>query len=109
LGFDFFYFFFILREILVINNQISKYFYGITGEKGAQCSSGGPVIDCAQRMRIAYDAAQGLKSLHQENIVHQNIKSSNVLLFEGFKAKLDFNIRNQFPDLTTHLNSTRVL
>jgi len=78
--------------MLVLNNQIYKYFFGITDEKGAQCSSGGPVLDWAYRMRITYDAAQGLKFLHQENIVHQNIKSGNVLLFEGFKAKLDFKV-----------------
>ncbi|ONK77771.1 uncharacterized protein A4U43_C02F10360 [Asparagus officinalis] len=77
------------------------------GGSGYQISACDPVLSWAQRVKIAYDVAMGLAFLHQENIAHQDVKSSNVLLFEGFNAKVDFNIGN--PDLATHLNSMRVL
>ncbi|CAI0397179.1 unnamed protein product [Linum tenue] len=66
-----------------------------------------------QRVRIAVDAARGLEYLHekiQPSIIHRDIRSSNVLLFEDFKAKIaDFNLSNQAPDMAARLHSTRVL
>jgi pto-interacting protein 1 len=66
-----------------------------------------------QRVRIAIDAAKGLEYLHekvQPSIVHRDIRSSNVLLFEDYKAKIaDFNPSNQSPDMAARLHSTRVL
>lgn len=40
------------------------------------------------RLRIATDMASGLSFLHQENIIHRDIKSLNVLLSENMRAKL---------------------
>ncbi|KAA0033130.1 PTI1-like tyrosine-protein kinase 1 [Cucumis melo var. makuwa] len=73
----------------------------------------GPVLDWMQRVRIAVDSAKGLEYLHekvQPAIIHRDIRSSNVLLFEDFKAKVaDFNLSNQAPDMAARLHSTRVL
>ncbi len=45
------------------------------------------------RVRIAVDMARGLAFLHQENILHRDIKSLNVLLTEHDNAKLtDFGL-----------------
>ena len=64
-------------------------------------------------MQIAVGAAKGLEYLHekvQPSIVHRDIRSSNILLFEDFKAKIaDFNLSNQAPDMAAWLHSTRVL
>lgn len=83
------------------------------GRKGVQGSQPGPVLDWMQRVRIAVDAARGLEYLHekvQPSIIHRDIRSSNVLLFEDFKAKIaDFNLSNQAPDMAARLHSTRVL
>ncbi|KAL5703361.1 non-specific serine/threonine protein kinase [Ranunculus cassubicifolius] len=83
------------------------------GRKGVQGAQPGPVLDWMQRVRIAVDAAQGLEHLHehiQPSIIHRDIRSSNVLLFEDFKAKVaDFNLLNQAPDMAARLHSTRVL
>uniref|UniRef100_A0A2P2LRR3 non-specific protein-tyrosine kinase n=2 Tax=Rhizophora mucronata TaxID=61149 RepID=A0A2P2LRR3_RHIMU len=83
------------------------------GRKGVQGAQPGPVLDWMQRVRIAVDAARGLEYLHekvQSPIIHRDIRSSNVLLFEDFKAKVaDFNLSNQAPDMAARLHSTRVL
>ena len=89
--------------------------YGIpvAGRKGVQGAQPGPVLDWIQRVRIAVDAARGLEYLHekvQPSIIHRDIRSSNVLLFEDFRAKIaDFNLSNQAPDMAARLHSTRVL
>ncbi|XP_042440498.1 PTI1-like tyrosine-protein kinase 3 [Zingiber officinale] len=83
------------------------------GRKGVQGAQPGPVLDWMQRVRIAVDAAKGLEYLHerfQPSVIHRDIRSSNVLLFEDFRAKIaDFNLSNQAPDMAARLHSTRVL
>ncbi|XP_043723957.1 PTI1-like tyrosine-protein kinase 3 [Telopea speciosissima] len=83
------------------------------GRKGVQGAQPGPLLDWMQRVRIAVDAARGLEYLHERvspPIIHRDIRSSNVLLFEDFRAKIaDFNLSNQAPDMAARLHSTRVL
>lgn len=83
------------------------------GRKGVQGAQPGPVLDWMQRVSIAIDAAKGLEYLHekvQPSIIHRDIRSSNILLFEDFRAKIaDFNLSNQAPDMAARLHSTRVL
>lgn len=78
--------------------------------KGAQP---GPVLSWAQRVKIAVGAARGLEYLHekaQPQVIHRDIKSSNILLFEDYVAKIgDFDLSNQAPDMAARLHSTRVL
>ncbi|MBA0610049.1 hypothetical protein Godav_010946 [Gossypium davidsonii] len=66
-----------------------------------------------QRVRIGGDAKKGLEYLHekaQPSIIHRDIRSSNVLLFEDFKANIaDFNLSNQVLDMVARLHSTFVL
>ncbi|CAK9197700.1 unnamed protein product [Sphagnum troendelagicum] len=56
-----------------------------------------------QCVKIAVGAVQGLKYLHekaQPPIIHRDIKSSNVLLFDDYVAKIaDFNLSNWAPDM----------
>ncbi|KAL7177001.1 hypothetical protein ACSBR2_030352 [Camellia fascicularis] len=83
------------------------------GRKGVQGAQPGPVLDWMQRVRIAVDAARGLEYLHekvQHSVIHGDIRSSNVLLFEDFKVKIaDFDLSNQAPDMAARLHSTRFL
>ncbi|KAF8403931.1 hypothetical protein HHK36_012038 [Tetracentron sinense] len=83
------------------------------GRKGVQGAEPGPVLSWNQRVKIAYGAAKGLEYLQekvQPSIVHRDVRSSNVLLFDDFMAKIaDFNLTNQSPDTAARLHSTRVL
>nr|GEX51894.1 PTI1-like tyrosine-protein kinase 3 isoform X2 [Tanacetum cinerariifolium] len=81
------------------------------GRKGVQGAEPGPVLDWMQRVNIAVDAARGLKYLHekvQPLLIHGDIRSSNVLLFEDFKAKIaDLNLSEQALDMVARFHSTR--
>ncbi|XP_022679026.1 probable protein kinase At2g41970 isoform X3 [Setaria italica] len=83
------------------------------GKKGVQGAEPGPVLNWLQRVKIAYGAARGLEYLHekvQPSIVHRDIRSSNVLIFDDFSSKIaDFNLTNQGTDTAARLHSTRVL
>jgi pto-interacting protein 1 len=85
------------------------------GEKGGnkQGAQRGPALSWMQRVRIAVSAARGLEFLHDKaepRVVHRNIKSSNVLLFDDDVAKMgDFDVSNQAPDTAARIHSTRVL
>ncbi|KAM0848439.1 hypothetical protein ACQ4PT_054382 [Festuca glaucescens] len=64
------------------------------------------------RSAICVGTAKGLSYLHEEhepNIVHRDIKASNVLLDGSYSPKIgDFGLAKLFPDNVTHV-STRVV
>lgn len=111
----------LLGYCLEADNRILVYEYAtmgslhdiLHGRKGVQGSEPGPVLAWSQRVKIASGAAKGLEYLHekvQPAIVHRDVRSSNVLLFDDFLAKLaDFNLTNQSSDTAARLHSTRVL
>ncbi|PIN24951.1 Serine/threonine protein kinase [Handroanthus impetiginosus] len=73
------------------------------GKKGVQGAQPGPVLDWMQRVRIAVHTARGLQYLHekgQPSVIHRDIRSSNVLLFEDYQAKIaDFELSKWAPFL----------
>ncbi|KAG8062382.1 hypothetical protein GUJ93_ZPchr0003g16782 [Zizania palustris] len=111
----------LLGYCLELNNRIVLYEFAtkgslydiLHGKKGMKGAEPGPVLTWSQRARIAYGAARGLEHLHeraQPPIVHRDVRSSNVLVFDGHDAKIgDFNLTNQSPDSAARLHSTKVL
>ncbi|KAH7513557.1 hypothetical protein FEM48_Zijuj12G0212800 [Ziziphus jujuba var. spinosa] len=92
------------------NGSLHDILHGRKGVKGAQP---GLVLSWVQRVKIAVGAARGLEYLHekaQSHIIHRDIKSSSILLFDNDVAKIaDFDLSNQAPDAAARLHSTRVL
>ncbi|XP_058005572.1 proline-rich receptor-like protein kinase PERK15 [Hevea brasiliensis] len=69
------------------------------------------ILDWSKRIDIAKGCALGLEYLHNHcertPIIHQDIKSDNILLNKNFKPKLaDFGLALYFPDSITHLSRT---
>ncbi|KAL6607885.1 hypothetical protein ACP70R_040948 [Stipagrostis hirtigluma subsp. patula] len=61
------------------------------GKKGVKGAQTGPPLSWLQRVKIAIGAAKGLEFLHDKAdplIIHTNIKSSNILLFDDDVAKI---------------------
>ncbi|XP_010533122.1 PREDICTED: calmodulin-binding receptor-like cytoplasmic kinase 3 isoform X2 [Tarenaya hassleriana] len=62
---------------------------------------GGKILDFNQRLEIAIDVCHGLTYLHlyaEKQIIHRDVKSSNILLTEGMRAKVaDFGFARGGP------------
>lgn len=73
---------------------------------------GGSVLEWPARMRIAQGASRGLAYIHQicqPHIVHRDIKSSNILLDEEFKAHVaDFGLSRLMLPFNTHVTTELV-
>lgn len=73
---------------------------------------GRSVMDWATRSKIAIGSARGLAYLHEDchpRIIHQDIKSSNILLDNNFEARVsDFGLAKLAHDTYTH-GTTRVM
>ncbi|WOK96863.1 hypothetical protein Cni_G05571 [Canna indica] len=61
----------------------------------------GRILDFSQRLEIAIEVAHGLTYLHlyaEKSIIHRDVKSSNILLTEDFRAKVaDFGFARTGP------------
>ena len=83
------------------------------GRKGEQGPHPRSVLTWAQRVKIAFGAAKGLEFLHEKvqlPIVHRDVRSSNVLVFDDFVSKIaDFNLTSATSDTADQVHSTRVL
>ncbi|KAK9706218.1 hypothetical protein RND81_07G111600 [Saponaria officinalis] len=71
------------------------------------------ILDFSQRLQIAIDVAHGLAYLHlyaEKQIMHRDVKSSNILLTDNFKAKVaDFGLARVGPVDSDHTHiSTQV-
>ncbi|GJN40556.1 hypothetical protein PR202_gb29787 [Eleusine coracana subsp. coracana] len=102
-----------LVAIKKLDPSVSKDSVADFSAQGVKDATPGPALSWNQRVKIAYGAARGLEYLHekvQPAIVHRDVRSSNVLLFDDYDSKLaDFNLTSQPPDGAARLHSTRVL
>ncbi|CAN6305026.1 unnamed protein product [Urochloa humidicola] len=82
---------------------LHDFLHGPRGEPQPETGSrpAAVTLSWAQRTRIALDVARGLQYLHEAAAVtHWGIRSTNVLLFEGLRAKIaDYDVFAQGGDL----------
>lgn len=73
---------------------------------------GGPLLGWDARLKVARGAARGLVYLHRickPNIVHRDVKTSNILLDERFEAHLaDFGLSRLINPYDTHVTTDLV-
>lgn len=73
---------------------------------------GASLLQWKTRLRIARGSARGLEHLHrvcQPNIIHRDVKSSNILLDERFEAHLaDFGLSRLMRPYDTHVTTELV-
>ncbi|PQM38269.1 putative protein kinase [Prunus yedoensis var. nudiflora] len=100
-------------QLSTVSRLKHDHFVELMGKERSTRAEPGPVLTWNQRIKIAFGAAKGLEYLHekvQPSIVHRDVRSSNVLLFDDHVAKVaDFNLTNQSSDTAARLHSTRVL
>ncbi|WVZ86212.1 hypothetical protein U9M48_033033 [Paspalum notatum var. saurae] len=107
----------LLSSLFTLTRRTTRAFAGDREGLGlappAQGSAGRPVLSWIHRVQIALDAARGLEYLHemvQPAVTHKDVRSTNVLLFEGFRAKVaDFNMFSHAADMARLNRSTHTL
>ncbi len=100
-------------------NIVQFYGYSITPERCIvmeYCSNGSlfsvlhsnQSLEWSIRVNIALGAAKGLAFLHEERILHRDIKSLNILLTAHFEAKLtDFGLSKLKAETRSHAAATK--
>ncbi|GMH10103.1 hypothetical protein Nepgr_011944 [Nepenthes gracilis] len=83
------------------NGTLKEHLYGpLTEEQG---------LSWIKRLEIAEDAAKGIEYLHTgcaPNIIHRDLKTSNILLDKNMKAKVsDFGLSKVAVDGSSHISS----
>jgi serine/threonine protein kinase len=64
-------------------------------------------LSTEHRLQMLHDIADGLKHLHSHKIVHGDIKSTNALLFKGFRVKIcDFGLATMINTIRNTTSST---
>ncbi|KAJ9562970.1 hypothetical protein OSB04_008130 [Centaurea solstitialis] len=90
------------------NGGLQEHLYPIKGSNVVPSN-----LDWETRLRIALEAAKGLEYLHERvspPVIHRDFKSSNILLDNGFHAKVsDFGLAKLGPSRAGGHVSTRVL
>lgn len=58
------------------------------------------------RLSIAVETADALSFLHEKNVIHRDVKTTNILLEKTFQVKVaDFGLSRLFPNDVTHVST----
>lgn len=91
------------RELLIVyefipNGTVADHLYGDRATPGA--------FTWPTRMSIAIETADALKYLHAVDIIHRDVKTTNILIDNNFHVKIaDFGLSRLFPSDATHVST----
>ncbi|WJX63118.1 non-specific serine/threonine protein kinase [Trifolium repens] len=92
------------RELLLVyeyvpNDTVSSHLHG---EK----AKNNPSLPWAVRIKIAIETAGALTYLHASDVIHRDVKTSNILLDNSFCVKVaDFGLSRLYPNDVTHVST----
>ncbi|XP_051115278.1 LEAF RUST 10 DISEASE-RESISTANCE LOCUS RECEPTOR-LIKE PROTEIN KINASE-like 1.3 [Andrographis paniculata] len=91
------------RELLLVyeyipNGTVADHLHGKRGEVG--------LLSWPIRLNIAIETSDALAYLHRSDIIHRDVKTTNILLDKNFHVKVaDFGLSRLFPNNVTHVST----
>ncbi|XP_068305630.1 LEAF RUST 10 DISEASE-RESISTANCEUS RECEPTOR-LIKE PROTEIN KINASE-like 1.2 isoform X4 [Pyrus communis] len=91
------------RELLLVyeyipNGTVAEHLHGEKAKPGA--------LPWLTRIKIAIETANALSYLHASDIIHRDVKTTNILLDDFFCVKVaDFGLSRLFPMNVTHIST----
>ncbi|XP_039035417.1 LEAF RUST 10 DISEASE-RESISTANCE LOCUS RECEPTOR-LIKE PROTEIN KINASE-like 1.1 [Hibiscus syriacus] len=91
------------RELLLVyefipNGTVSDHLHGDRAQSGS--------LTWPVRMSIAVETATALAYLHASDIIHRDVKTTNILLDDNFSVKVaDFGLSRLLPNDVTHIST----
>ncbi|KAL3844895.1 hypothetical protein ACJIZ3_002298 [Penstemon smallii] len=91
------------RELLLVyeyipNGTVAEHLHGKRAKSG--------LLSWPIRLNVAIETAEALTYLHQSDIIHRDVKTTNILLDNDFHVKVaDFGLSRLFPNDVTHVST----
>lgn len=95
------------KELLLVYEYISN---GTVADhihaKLSKSSGNNNTLPWSTRLSIAVQTAEALTFLHKSDVVHRDVKTTNILLDHDFQVKVaDFGLSRLFPNDVTHVST----